>query len=99
MRGVVTIMPDLSTYYAVGCYNSPTSTPVSTASGFTRPGARMGSYLQRFPALFILLALAVSAFGGGTAVLPLAPGEWLSVGLAVWLGPALGAAGCGGGGT
>jgi hypothetical protein len=45
--------------------------------------------------VFALLALAASALGGGTAVFPLDPGEWLSGGLAVWLGRALDAAGCG----
>lgn len=51
--------------------------------------------MQRLTIVFALLVLAVSTYGGGTAVFPLDPGEWLSGGLAVWLGRALDAAGCG----
>ncbi len=51
--------------------------------------------LQRSTAVLALLILAVSTYGGGTAVFPLDPGEWLSGGLAVWLGRALDAAGYG----
>jgi len=53
--------------------------------------------LRRFFAVLALLALTASACGAGTAVFPLDPGEWLSCGLAVWLGRALGAAGSGAG--
>ncbi|HUT99298.1 MAG TPA: hypothetical protein VM054_09515 [bacterium] len=51
--------------------------------------------MQRSIAVFALLALAASASGAGTAVFPLDPGEWLSGGLAAWLGRALDAAGYG----
>jgi hypothetical protein len=48
--------------------------------------------MHRSAAILVLLTLTVSAVAG-TAVLPLDPGEWLSVGLAVWLARALDAGG------
>jgi hypothetical protein len=96
MRGVVTFTPLPAHELRVGWYNSPSNAPVSTGSRDCPPGGADGKRdLQRTAAVFALFALASAVLGGGTAVAPLDPGEWLSGGLAVWLGRALDNAGRG----